>query len=529
MMMFCFFLFTLLAVAHPSKQSVDYDSREGKSNRNLLGNSNFQDYPYGGTLWQGDLGAKAGHFPPSTVEQCASGPSQTLNTTAFFNFKGRPENLTADDVVALTEAFLSAYDDLGASRCFEVLDVTIDMTEDVPEERMLTVEHGARDSDRNLADTTGDTTPSFSFNFSLFFFIIFQCNFCPTGISLLTNDASRRLRRRRELLQKVRRDFAEASGQNYNPFPQQQQQQQQYQQQHQQQQYQQQQYQQQQYQQQQYQQQQQQYQIQFQQQYQQQQQEFPQFPQFPQFQLPQHHQQQQVKVQPQQCSADRLENCVGPTRDIFAKRYNEMFQSMRYEGQAVDEVVSGCEITIKPCDPIVTEIDTHLEVILQGDYYNEVIEGKNNNTYDETRVIEMALKTSYNGLNMPNPETCDLQFRHISSVQLVEATRLTNDTFSMSFNVTYGCRGCESSGGLFSIIAGASNDLERENVIVDCREEGPVGPLCSCANGVEFYRAPTSREFTRALRHTMQVRNEQCKLHDLTPIDSNDATTETIL
>jgi len=479
------------AVAHASKESAEYTSRKNdKSKRNLIGyNPNFQGYQHG-TPWYGYSGPTG-----QTEDQCLTGPEETLNTTCFFSFMGRPEDLTAEDVVVLTEAFLSAYNDLGATRCFEAVDVIIDTSQDM------------NVGSRYLADTTGNVT--FSFNFSFFFSIVFRCAFCPSGSTLFTVDGGRRrLMQRRELVQKVRRNFANSPYQIHY-----QQQQQQFQDNIQQQQ--------QQIQQQQQQNQNniQQYQSQFQQQYQ---------SQFPNFQLP-HQYQPQPPQQPGPsqplCSVDNVENCIGPSRENFVEHYNSVFQLLRDEdNSSVDEIMSGCEVTTKPCDPIVTEFDTSLEIIVMGDY-DLFIQEQNNNNDLEAKVMEVAIKSTYNGLNLPNEDVCDLQFRRVSDVDYFNATRLSDDSFSMSFNVNYGCRGCESSDGVLSTVS----DVEREDLQFDCRDEGPVVPMCTCAVGVISFRSPTAREFTKALQKTMEVRIEMGKLSFVTAVAGDDATTETTL
>ena len=107
------------------------------------------------------------------------------------NFFGDPEALTQSNYDAASNAFLLAYDEVGAEVCFQIVAVTVDtQQEDISEARRRRLEEEVGDEDGGNS-TLGDEFV-FNFNFSLFFFIIFQCACCPTGANLLTNDAFRR-------------------------------------------------------------------------------------------------------------------------------------------------------------------------------------------------------------------------------------------------------------------------------------------------------------------------------------------------
>jgi len=498
-------------------------------------------------LFQRDLSSEE-QSPLSS--QCSDGESQASNSTILFNFRGRPEDLTNDDVMKLRDAFLSAYEELGSSSCFEVVDLSIDTSEETEEKGR-----------RTRALQSGGA-PTLTFNFSLFFFIIFRCYFCPNGSSLLTNDASRR-RLQRVFLKKIdeesislnygkndnslsrRKTYGgqirsapnkynsqKVTSDNKNRILQQQQQQngdgcsisgngqqqqqqssgcngnsnsQQQQQQHQQQQ-------------------------------QQQQNGGSGSTSSNGKQQQGQHQQDGNSIsgsingdqqqQQKQCSANRLENCKGPERDEFRGRYNEVFQDQGDSPQAIDDIIDAVELQWYPCNPSQNRIETSVVVTFRGDYSYLLHGGTNEKNQREIKVIERALKKTYNTLNAANRETCDLQFRHLKKFRFVEATQISNNSFSMTFDVKYKCRGCVFVEGLFHNIGIDDNEQERQVFNVDFQEKGPIEPPCTCAIGASLYRAPTPQEFTKTLQDMINVRKGQGKLAFITGVDNEDSTSE---
>jgi len=547
MLLLLFSFVSLFVVVHSSNKSFEYDDVDYRKTRNLLiypksivGTTIEKLYQYG-VSWQEQA---------PILDQCTEGESQTSNATVLFNFRGRPDDLTDDDVTTLADAFLSAYEDLGADVCFEVLDVSIDTSQEVEEEedeRMLALLYEASGTTRALQNnaTNETTTPIFSFNFSLFFFILFRCFFCPSGAALLTNDASRR-RLRRNLLQQIdelipstdllkrenyhdqihekpyehrslrinanqnnRRQQHQQNGGDCSISGNDQQQQQQgsgcnnking----------------------------------------QQQQQQNGGGSGSSSSNGEQHQKQLQQdgdsisssingdqQQQQKQCNANRLENCKGPARDTFRGKYNEVLRSLRLPPESVDEIIDAVELQKYPCNPIVNKVNTSVVIVLQGDY-NYLLQ-ESNESQGEIEILQRALKKTYNTMNTANRETCDLQFRRVTRFRFVRGIRLSNNSFSMSFNVTYRCRDCETFGGLFHNVVDANNDQRRENFNVDFREKGPVEPPCTCAIDASLFRAPTPQEFTKVLQDMINVRKGQKKLYFIIGVDSNDATSEAI-
>jgi len=432
-----------------------------------------------------------------TLGQCAyTSSSEILNTTVLLNFKGNPDTLE-DDIVMLSDSFISAYDDLGSDVCYEVLDVVIDTSEEVIEEENYPIGSDfrcgidaidsmnncgnlctyptdcaaglycfgtwntcyARDKNKQTLQQhrvlNGTTTRylqsapfTFTFDFTLFVFVTFQCTRCPSGSNLLSDDASRRI-----LSEQTNKTIPSTTTHHikYKPSK---------------------------------------------------------------LSLQTEMYQRRMLQQEGLCNADNPENCKGPKRDRFLVRYNEIFHSMRDPLQAVEDILDVAEVQKHPCDLSVTTMDTYLEVTFLGDY--SYLERRESN-YEEIKIVEHAIKRAYNNLNMANSETCDLLFRRVHRAKFVKATRLIDDSFSMAFDIEYECRGIDIFESLFHK-EDDSDDPGRHNFNMDFRESGPVEPECTCAIGATIFRAPTNQEFSHALGKMVKVRCKQDRLNFVTGV-----------
>jgi len=110
--------------------------------------------------------------------------------TLFHQDGDYPFSFTADDIEVTEETICFGLTDDGKF-CLELARSGVDVASVVtsPNDGSRRLDEEGRG---NEVDDSGNGT-TFNFNFSLFFFIIFQCFFCPTGANLYTNDAFRKL------------------------------------------------------------------------------------------------------------------------------------------------------------------------------------------------------------------------------------------------------------------------------------------------------------------------------------------------
>mmetsp|Transcript_6018 Transcript_6018/g.8768 ORF Transcript_6018/g.8768 Transcript_6018/m.8768 type:complete len:463 (+) Transcript_6018:105-1493(+) len=209
---------------------------------------------------------------------------------------------------------------------------------------------------------------------------------------------------------------------------------------------------------------------------------------------------------------DRLLNFHSelPTRNEFNEAFNNTlsndpsFSNIQLKIQGV-KVTS--ELEERQCHSQKRSFDTDLIIIFDGD-----IEECND---DVLSVIEDAVRKAYNTMNLPNPYSCDTEFRKIQHVNCIDRSPMDDGKFILSFSLEYECRGCwqgSESPVLFGTYTEDSADVGRSDLYVDFRELGPKEPECSCDKEAKFERAPTVEEVTKALQRTLDIRSDEGKI-----------------
>lgn len=469
------------------------------TNRKLL----WDDLPEDFTVFPKD--ATSGHnniatlyqkgvsWQPTPLDQCVQESDSSdiimINETVLINFSGSPNDISESDINILEESFLSAYEEFGDSICFEIINVTIDTSQEEigeADRHLLALyfledrESSAYQSESISNAPSESPTAVFTFNFSLFFSIIFQCFFCPKEAELFANYASRRreldmiktkggfkpaLSRQQRRTKSVNKQRLVSLRVQENDSPDQNK------------------------------------------------------PRLNGMQQFQEHQgggnimfSNQNQYQPSgwhrrldnQCSAKNPEFCTAPDRMAFTQRYNEILPPV----PAIAEVVESLVVRKYPCASVESRLETSVTISLEGDYGYL----SRQDAQDEIEVLENIVKRAYNTMGFANAETCDLLFRRVNSVRYVSVEQMTESIFSMSFDVGYKCLGCDQDGTpLFDTITN-STYMERQNLNVDFREDGPVEIPCSCGTIATQNRSITFGEYTQALRQMVRVRQGQQKL-----------------
>jgi len=139
-------------------------------------------------------------------EQCSSGNDvYQRNTTVILNVAGHSDEISQSDYDATSNAFITAYNELGANRCFQITEISVDTgpedsnsteTDQQRRTRMLRSQSQSVLSKRRELQFP-------TFDFTLWFRILHRCLGCPLDFSLF-NDASRRRRLSHELVSKHR-------------------------------------------------------------------------------------------------------------------------------------------------------------------------------------------------------------------------------------------------------------------------------------------------------------------------------------
>lgn len=427
----------------------------------------------------------------SSEDQCTVSSQDSAieaNSTLLLNFKGHPDDFTSTDYGSLAEVFVSAYQSLAENLCFELDNVNIDtQTEEEEDHRRLKNEPTIK---RVLG---GDIT----FNFSLFFLITFRCWFCPSNSHLLSNDGSRR---HRELFLSQVDEFKSLPEPIYQSL------------------------------------------------------------------LKHEKDKRTIKANEYEMlrnyyserslqeQDDNSNFSHGPQRSELLSKFNELLGESSYISLPIEQMTATSELQTMECASTTDDMTSGLRIQFQGNYSYLMTAGDSvdpRQDLEEIMVIEKAIKRAYDTINMVNPDTCDSFFRRVQRVRFVEASQHDYDdseSFVMTFNVEYDCRGCqeqedENSFLLFyqhatnnqhgsnSVEPSNSNSfvlddeivmMDRTELNVDLREQGPVEPDCVCDVDASMFRAPTISEFSRALRDIVEVRRRKGKLNFIANVGGND-------
>jgi len=434
-------------------------------------------------------------------EHCSGESGNQLNATVVLDLLGHTDELTQSDYDATYNAFMTTYNELGADSCHQILDLTIDMELEEMDDQQIR-QRQMSSSSRALSETKYNNSSrhlqTFNFDFSLIFFILFRCNFCPNG-NLLNNDASRRRNLRQSVFEQIDKlqllakpmyhsileqedmmkilDYDNVTSTSFNSKW---------------------------------------------------------------IDAPTRNKSGNLRSlqsdDPEdndgRCDVESRENCKGPKRIQFQERFAEILGEN--PAPSIDGVGEVSELKRYPCDEQIDIIDTAVVLKVSGDY-NYLEQNDSNQEPDressrEIRVMERVVRKAYNAINMANPETCDVEFRRVVDAKFVSFESISGDEFTMTFNLNYNCRDCASSPvrTLFDDLA-SPNDPGRQYYYFDQRERGPVEPPCTCAIGATFFRGPTPQEFSTALRKLINVRRDFGKLTFVTDIDplQNDSVYET--
>ena len=220
--------------------------------------------------------------------------------------------------------------------------------------------------------------------------------------------------------------------------------------------------------------------------------------------------------------------CIPPTAANFTVAYSMTIQALAANGtlQNVDRVNNVAELENVTCDTNVTFFETDVFVDFVGD--------PNQSSPPEIAALEQGFLETYNALNVFDSTNCDLLFREVEQVEIVDTaaefnrralqgmtTNATNATlppaivlrpFVFLFRIRGRCRGCRRDANLFDEGISLRRGLQQLDEahmdgtgalsIRHLQQEQPAD--CVCAIGADDFRAPTREEFTAAFNSTVQ-------------------------
>jgi len=139
-------------------------------------------------------------------EQCSTGDGSTMyenNSTVLVNFAANSEELSQSDYDATYNAFMTAYNELGAENCFQITDMSADtqmeeMYDDDDDDDDDQRRHRKMSSSEeslifsNSSSSSSRHLLNIQFNFTTFFNIGLRCTGCPVGSTLFFVDGGRR-------------------------------------------------------------------------------------------------------------------------------------------------------------------------------------------------------------------------------------------------------------------------------------------------------------------------------------------------
>jgi len=426
-------------------------------------------------------------------EQCSTGDGSTMyenNSTVLVNFAANSEELSQSDYDATYNAFMTAYNELGAENCFQITDMAADtqmeeMYDDDDDDDDQRRHRKMSSSEEPLVFNNSSSNSSsrhllnIQFDFTTFFTLNFRCIGCPSGSSLFVVDGGRRSLGEELLLPEQQQDdefkslfepdhdddiiFASSHSKLFDDN-------------------------------------------------------------------------KRIKgkgIRRRNLSSskksgsssnsednsddDDHQGKKSPMRVNFQERFAEILQENPTPG--IDHVSDVRELKRYPCDEKIDNVDTAVVLKLSGDY-NFLLQNTSRKQRKEISAMEKAVRKAYNSINTANAETCDVEFRRVIAAKYVSAERISNGKFTMLFNLSYDCRNCASSPTrtLFDEVTDPS-DPGRQNFDIDEREMGPKEPPCVCAIGATLYRGPTTYEFSKALAKMISFRRLILKLTFVESID----------
>mmetsp|Transcript_6317 Transcript_6317/g.9725 ORF Transcript_6317/g.9725 Transcript_6317/m.9725 type:complete len:379 (+) Transcript_6317:77-1213(+) len=204
-----------------------------------------------------------------------------------------------------------------------------------------------------------------------------------------------------------------------------------------------------------------------------------------------------------------------PKRRAFARKFNRILRRKEVSNK-VKQLNQVSEQQIEDqCKPTDRGLTEYIQIQLTGNYDALLRDDK------VVSDLERAVKKSYNALNAVNPSTCDLLFRKVLRAEYIsstlESSTESEDTFTMTFETNYECRGCKElrDRRLFDRPVDKL-DTGRDALAVDFRELGPREEQCSCGREAELFRSPLKSEYFSALRTILDVRSMQGKINVIT-------------
>mmetsp|Transcript_5144 Transcript_5144/g.8040 ORF Transcript_5144/g.8040 Transcript_5144/m.8040 type:complete len:350 (-) Transcript_5144:55-1104(-) len=207
-----------------------------------------------------------------------------------------------------------------------------------------------------------------------------------------------------------------------------------------------------------------------------------------------------------------------PQRSTFTKRFNNVLRGHGLPDIGINSLKSVSELETEQCAEEELGKREELTIKFQGSYDALIIDQK------KIASLERAVKKSYNTMNAPNPSTCDLLFRKVVSARYRSVTIISEDTFIMIFSIQYDCQGCRtlSNGERRGLFGRPVDEFDngREDLNVDLREVDLKEPTCVCGREADLYRAPTEKEYIRALRKILDTRYDEGKNSFITNVST---------
>jgi len=337
-------------------------------------------------------------------DQCSSSGNEVryLDSSAVLNVKGRTDELTHNDYEAVSDAFITAYNEIGANTCFQIIKLSLDTR---PYENPDITKTNQQQRRLQLV------LPNIVFNFALFFKLIVRCTGCPSDTNLIIDASRRRL----------------SDG------------------------------------------------------------------------------------------VEELQSNSGPTAVEFRELMTQILSANA--PPTIIDLTEVSELKIYSCSEQIDTIGTAVGLKLFGNY-DYLIDATDSDTLPEIEIMEHIVHNAYNSVNMANSETCDEEFRRVADVKYASAERLSDNEFTMIFDITYRCRDCASSltRTLFDDNL-SGHSLNRTQYFFDVRDPGPDEPPCVCAIGAYIFRGPTTQEFSLAVHQAILARKQHSLLSFVEDID----------